>query len=215
MAPDDHDIQLFDLAPIAMWIEDFSGVKAIFDHWRAEGVEDIAAYLHADVSRVATCSQAIRLLGVNRKTLDLFEADDRDHLVANLDRVFRDDMLASHINELTQLFNGKREFASNTVNYTLSGRRLDIQLRGTVLPGYEESLGRVLLTTEDVTEREEARRREQQQRRYAEGIFEHSPVSLWVEDSAASRYCLRTSAIAASRICAFSPTSIPNSCASA
>ncbi len=182
MAPDDHDIQLFDLAPIAMWIEDFSGVKAIFDHWRAEGVEDIAAYLHADVSRVATCSQAIRLLGVNRKTLDLFEADDRDHLVANLDRVFRDDMLASHINELTQLFNGKREFASNTVNYTLSGRRLDIQLRGTVLPGYEESLGRVLLTTEDVTEREEARRREQQQRRYAEGIFEHSPVSLWVED---------------------------------
>ncbi len=182
MATDDHDSQLFDLAPIAMWIEDFSGVKAVFDGLRAQGIEDIAAYLAEDTSRVATCSQAIRVLKVNRKTLELFEAEDMQHLVANLDRVFRDDMLASHINELTQLFNGEREFTSNTVNYSLNGQRLDIQLRGSVLPGYEDSLGRVLLTTEDVTQREEARRREQLQRRYAEGIFEHSPVSLWVED---------------------------------
>ena len=105
-----------------------------------------------------------------------------DHLLANLGLVFRDDMLSSHIEELSQLWQGKREFSSNAVNYTLTGRRLDIQLRGAVLPGHEESLSRLLVTTEDVTAREEARRQEQEQRRYAEGIFEHSPVSLWVED---------------------------------
>lgn len=176
------DMQMFDLAPIAMWVEDFSGVKALFDRWRSEGVEDIRAFLGEDASRVAACSQAIRVLEVNRKTLDLFEARDMDHLVANLGSVFRDEMLSSHISELAQLWDGQTEFTSHAVNYTLSGRRLDIQLRGSVLPGHEEGLGRILLTTEDVTEREEARRSEQKQRRYAEGIFEHSPVSLWVED---------------------------------
>ena len=185
-----HEEQVFDLAPVAMWIEDFSGVKSFFDKWRAEGVQDLRAYLREDLSRVADCSSAIRVLQVNRRTLDLFEARDQDHLVSNLDSVFRDDMLTTHIEELAQLWDGAREFSSNAVNYTLSGRRLDIQLRGSILPGHEETMERLLLTTEDVTAREEARRREEEQRRYAEGIFEHSPVSLWVEDFSAIKMLL-------------------------
>ena len=128
------EAQVFELAPVAMWIEDFSGVKRLFDRWRSEGVDDIRAWLKQDVSRVAQCSGAIRVVRVNRKTLELFEADHQDDLVANLDLVFRDEMLVTHIEELAQLFDGKREFSSNAVNYTLTGRRLDIQLRGSILP---------------------------------------------------------------------------------
>ncbi|MGV0820678.1 diguanylate cyclase domain-containing protein [Martelella sp. AMO21009] len=174
--------QMFELAPIAMWVEDFSGVKCLFDRWRSAGVTDIEAFLRADRSRVAACSRAIRVLQVNRKTLDLFEASDMEQLVSSIDLVFRDDMLESHINELVQLFEGAHSFSSNTVNYTLSGKRLDIQLRGQVLPGHEETLDRILLTTEDVSLREAAHRRERAQALYAQGLFEHSPVSLWVED---------------------------------
>lgn len=176
------DAAIFDLAPVAMWIEDFSGVKRQFDRWRAEGVEDIRAFLREDMARVAACSREIRVLNVNSKTLELFEARDLDHLVDNLSVVFRDDMLESHINELAELWEGKTAFESNAVNYSLSGRRMDIQLKGSVLPGHEETLEQILLTTEDVTERENARRNEAQSRRHAEGLFEYSPVSLWVED---------------------------------
>ncbi|WP_137129140.1 sensor domain-containing diguanylate cyclase [Rhizobium sp. FY34] len=173
---------IFNLAPVAMWIEDFSSVQKQFAIWRAQGITDIRAFLCEDLSRVAQCAAMIRVLDVNAKTLSLFEADSKEHLIANIDQVFRDDMLESHINELSALFDGKSEFVGNAVNYTLSGRRLDIQLRGSVMPGYEASLERLLLTTEDVTERESARRAEIENRRYAEGIFQHSPVSLWVED---------------------------------
>ena len=86
-----------------MWIEDFSGVKEQFDRWRECGIQDIRAYLKEDVSCVAACSQQIRILRVNRKTLDLFEAQSLDHLVANLSSVFRDEMLESHVNELQSL----------------------------------------------------------------------------------------------------------------
>ncbi len=173
---------IFNLAPIAMWIEDFSAVQALFDDWRSKGVTDIKAFLREDRSRIHACSTRIRVIAVNAKTLNLFEADNLEHLVANITAVFRDDMLDTHINELSALFDGEMSFSSTTVNYTISGRRLDIQLRGTVLPGHEETLGRVLLTTEDITEREDARRAEAEQRRQAEGIFQHSPVSLWIED---------------------------------
>jgi diguanylate cyclase (GGDEF)-like protein len=176
------DLEIFDLAPIAMWIENFSSVKALFDEWRQEGVADIRTFLKEDPARVAACSSRIRILRVNSKTLELFEASSVDHLTDNLSMVFRDEMLESHVNELAALWDGKTEFDGSAVNYTLSGRRLDIQLRGTVMPGHEQTLERLLLTTEDVTPREDARRQEEQQRQYAEGIFEHSPVSLWIED---------------------------------
>ena len=173
---------LFDLAPAPLWIEDYTDVKVFFDRWRAEGVVDVEAFLRENPDQVAACAQAIRVIQVNQKTLTLYEAQDLEHLKANLDAVFRDDMLDSHLGELVQLYEGGLSFKSYAVNYTLSGRRLDIQLHGTILPGHEEDFSRVLVTTEDVTEREEARRREAEQALYATGLFEHSPVSLWVED---------------------------------
>jgi diguanylate cyclase (GGDEF)-like protein len=174
--------QFFNLAPIAMWLEDFSGVHAQFAEWRALGVTDIRAFLAEDPARVFACAHRIKIITVNAKTLELFEATSQEELVANLPTVFRDEMASSHVHELYELWEGKHSFSNSTVNYTLTGRRLDIQLRGQVLPGHEDTLSRVLVTTEDVTAREEARRGEEKNRRYAEGIFIHSPVSLWIED---------------------------------
>ncbi|MBH0238749.1 sensor domain-containing diguanylate cyclase [Methylobrevis albus] len=180
-APGD-DAEMFELAPVALWLEDYSGVRELLDGWRAEGVKDLRAFLAEDSSRVAACSARIRLIKVNRRTLSLFGADSLDHLVASLDKVFSQDMLTTHIEELVQLWSGASSFTSNAVNYTISGRRLDIQLKATILPGHEARWDRVLISTEDVSEREEARRRQAASETYARGLFEHSPVSLWVED---------------------------------
>ncbi len=182
-SPDLQDVTAtFDLAPVSLWLEDFSGVAEIFREWRAQGVNDIHAFLSADPARVAECANRIRVLRVNARTVEMFEAEDEAHLIANLNLVFRDDMLDSHILELVELWNGKTKFGSYAVNYTLSGRRLDIQLNAVVLPGHEDDLAQVLLTLEDVTEREDARRGAEASQAYAEGVFDHSPVSLWVED---------------------------------
>jgi diguanylate cyclase (GGDEF)-like protein len=91
-------------------------------------------------------------------------------------------MLTTQIEELVQLWEGLCSFASNAVNYTLGGERLDIQLKATILPGHEDTWSRVLISTEDVTDREDARRLLAGSENYARGLFAHSPVSLWVED---------------------------------
>jgi diguanylate cyclase (GGDEF)-like protein len=184
------DAETFDLAPVSLWLEDYSGLRALFDEWRRAGVTDLRSHLRGDSSRVKACSDRIRVVKVNRKTLTLFEADDLPHLVGNLGRIFRDDMLKTHVDELAQLWDGQTEFFSHTVNYTLSGRRLDIQLKGSVLPGHEDGWERVLIAVEDVTERENARRQMTISEQYARGLFEHSPVSLWVEDFSSVKHLL-------------------------
>ncbi|MCX5494554.1 sensor domain-containing diguanylate cyclase [Kaistia dalseonensis] len=176
---------MFDLAPVALWLEDYSELKSHFDHLAAAGVTSLRTYLVDDLARVKACSDRIRLVKVNRRTLSLFEADNFEDLTENLGRVFRDDMLPIHIDELVRLWDGETEFASNTVNYTLSGKRLDILLRGAILPGYEQCWSRVLVSTESVTERETAQRQLAASEAYARGLFDHSPVSLWVEDFSA------------------------------
>ncbi len=176
------DAQMFDLAPVSLWLEDYSGIKRLFDQWRQDGITDLRDHLRRNTECVAACSAAIRVIKVNRKTLTLFEADDLHHLTENLGRILRDAMFETHVEELAQMWEGRTDFASHTVNYTLSGRRLDLYLKGSILPGYETSWERVLLAIEDCTSRETARRHLAASEQYARGLFEHSPVSLWVED---------------------------------
>lgn len=179
--PDD-DAMMFEIAPTSLWLEDYSAVKSLFDAWRAAGVRDIRAYFAEDPTRVRACAARMRIIRVNRRTLSLFEADDLPHLVANLDRVFRDEMLANLSEELAQLWDGHGGFASNGVNYSLKGRRIDIQVKGALLPGHETSWARVLVAIDDVSEREGARRLLALSEDYSRGLFEYSPISLWVED---------------------------------
>jgi len=181
---------MFELAPVSLWVEDFSALRQLFAQWRSAGVTDLRAWLKADPARVAECSARIQVLQVNRRTLELFEARDLAHLVANLDRVFRDDMHDQHLEELIHLWDGATRYSSQTVNYTLSGRRLDIQLNAFVLPGHEHSWERVLFSVEDLSERLRAERKLHASEQYARGLFAHSPVSLWVEDFSAVRSLL-------------------------
>ena len=86
-----------------------------------------------------------------------------------------------HGHEQTRTATDER-LITHSVNYTLSGRRIEIDLKGIVLPGHEHDWSRVLVALEDVTARESARRALALSEQYARGLFEHSPVSLWVED---------------------------------
>ena len=143
-----------------------------------------ATYLREDPKRVKACSDCIRVIKVNRKTLTLFDADDLPHLVDNLDRIFRDDMLKTHVSRnSSQLWEGKTDISQQ------HGQLLAARASGSISSSRaascratKETWDRVLVAIEDVTERESARRELAASEDYARGLFEHSPVSLWVED---------------------------------
>ena len=181
---------MFELAPVSLWLEDYSALKQLFDGWRAAGVTDLRAHFAQDAERVRQCSASLKVLRVNRRTLELFAAVDQQHLEANLGRIFRDDMHDALIHELAALWDGKHEFTNQTVNYALDGRRLDVQIRARILPGSEADWSRVLLSLEDVTSAVRTARQLRRGEQYARDLFEHSPVSLWVEDFSAVKSLL-------------------------
>lgn len=177
-----NDNPIFNISPIPLWLEDFSDIKKQLDTWRKQGVQDLRQYLFENPSLVAESTQKIKILNVNTRTLELYEARHFNHLCENLDQIFQQDMLNTHINELVELWEGKTHFSNTAVNYTLNGKRLDIQLRCTILPEYEHDWSQVLISTENITPYRDACRLEEKNRQLAESRFNFSPTSLWVED---------------------------------
>jgi diguanylate cyclase (GGDEF)-like protein len=176
---------VFEHAPAALWLEDYSELHALFARWRAAGVTDFRAHVAEDFTRAMACAAALKIIAVNRRTLTMFEAADFDALTGNLDRIFRDDMLTGLTDELARLWDGEGAFSGQSVNYALGGKRMDVLVEGVVLPGYEADWRRVLVMTTDISAREDARRALAARTAYAHGLFDHSPVSLWVEDFSA------------------------------
>jgi diguanylate cyclase (GGDEF)-like protein len=130
------------------------------------------------------------VLSVNRRTLSLFAASSQAELLDNLDKVFRDDMHDQVAIELEQLWSGALEFSNQTVNYALDRRRLDVLIHARILPGHEDTWSRMLVSLEDVTPQVQAAQQQRRSERYARDLFEHSPVSLWVEDFSAVKRLL-------------------------
>ncbi len=180
MIPNDNPI--FHMSPIPLWLEDFSEVKKQLDCWRGQGVQDLRQHLLENTANVLECARKIKIIQVNRRTLELYEANHFEHLCENLGRIFQQDMLLTHIDELAQLWEGKTHFINTAVNYTIAGKRLDIQLRCTILPEYEHDWSQVLISTENITPYQNARRLAEKNRQLAEARFNFSPTSLWVED---------------------------------
>jgi PAS domain-containing protein len=174
--------QMFEWAPISLWLEDFSALKDLFEAWRGQGVVDLEAYLRAAPERMQQCAASLQLLQVNRQTLTLFAATSQQELQDRLDEVFRDDMLELMLPEMLALWEGRLDYSNQTVNYALDGRRIDVQIQVRVLQGHEARWDRVLVSLQDITQTVVARRQLASSERHARDLFHYSPVSLWVED---------------------------------
>ena len=147
---------LFMHAPISLWEEDYSALKREFDQLRSRGVMDLHAHLAAHPEAVNRFMSLIRVLDVNQKTINLFEAKDKETLLANLDKVFRDEMSSHFTNELVDMWNGKTYYEREGVNYALSGERVNVHLHWTLMPGHEKDFDWVLVALQDITARKKA-----------------------------------------------------------
>jgi diguanylate cyclase (GGDEF)-like protein len=147
---------LFMHAPISLWEEDYSAIKKEFDRLRADGVVDLKTHLAQTPKAVDGFMNLIRVLDVNQKTLDLFEAKDKEILLANLDKVFRDEMSSHFAGELVDMWNGKTYYEREGVNYALSGEMVNVHLHWTLMPGHEKDFDWVLVALQDITARKKA-----------------------------------------------------------
>jgi len=156
IASEAHARGLFEHSPISLWVEDYSGIKILLDELRQQDIQDFDLYLQENPDFVPTCLSKIRVLDVNDYTLKLFGANSKTELIDNLDRIFRDEMNKHFATELMSMWKGNLLFEGEGVNYSLTGDPVDIFLRWSIMPGYEDTWERSLISIIDITARKKA-----------------------------------------------------------
>jgi len=145
--------RLFEDSPVALWEEDCTEVLAELDRLRKSGVTDFTAYFSEHPETVAYCASLVRVVAVNQATLELYDARGQEEFKIGLNHLFSEESLLTFRDELVALTTGQRRFEAESINYTLSGRRLVIRLVCTLPSGKGKTPARMLVSIQDITER--------------------------------------------------------------
>ncbi len=143
---------LFEDSPISLWEEDFSEVKAYLDSLQASGVKDLGTYFEDHPEAVTHCATLVKVVDVNKATLKMYKAEDKNEFLRNLGVVVGKEARQVFTEELIALAEGQSRFESEATNSTPMGDGKHIVLTCQVAPGYEETLSKVLISIQDVTE---------------------------------------------------------------
>jgi len=158
---------LFENSPISLWEEDFSAGKDFFRRLCDSGVDDLRDYFETHPEAVQRCMGLLKVVGVNQATIELFDAKDEADLIRGFPQTFDEDALSVFREGLIHLAEGGLKFESELVQRTLAGEKKHVVMHFTVAPGFEASLGKVLVSILDITERKRA---EEALQRHREGL---------------------------------------------
>lgn len=169
---------LFENSPISLWEQDFSAVKLRIEALRRQGVTDWPAFFESQPEMVAECVALVQVTDVNAASIKLYEAGSKAELLTGLEKIVPPETYHIFRDELVWIANGQTSFEWEGINCTLAGRRIHICMRLSVAPGYEDSLSKVFVSIEDITERKWAetqlRKSEQQFRELYERLRDGS-----------------------------------------
>ncbi len=175
---------IFETAAVSIWEEDFSAVKAAIEELRQQGITDFERYLDEHPQFLHLAAQKIRVRDVNNTTVRMFGAQNKAQLLDNLAKIIPADALSVLKEEILAIAAGKTYFASETVNCTLQGKRIDVLVSITFPPPEDrEAFRSVLVTLMDITARKQVEREIEKQRHLFQQLFENTPVAIAMLDT--------------------------------
>ncbi len=160
--------EMFQSSPVSIWQEDFTEVKQYFDRLHKKGIQDLKTYLHEYPEKVLDLAKMVKIVDVNKATLDLFQAQSKQELYEGLAPIFNKKSYDVFRDELVALSKGKTRFSSEAVNRTLKGEERHLLLNLFVAQGFEKSLSCVFVHIIDISplkRREEKLRNSEQKYR--------------------------------------------------
>ena len=142
---------LFNESPISLWEEDFSAVRTYLDGLGSK--EQVLDLLANDPEILNTCMERIKILDVNQATLDLYNADSKDELLAGLSNILVEESLAAFRRELVALVNGESSYDCEILQQKMDGEQIQGWLRLSLPPEYHDSWEKVYISIIDITKR--------------------------------------------------------------
>lgn len=146
---------LFENSPISLWEEDFSAVKEYIDELKKSGVKDFNAFCQAHPEEVARCARKVKVVDVNRRTLDLYGARSKEELAGELAKILAESPFTAFVDEVIALAEGRLPFSADVAQKTLSGKEIFVNLSLNIPAGFEQTWSKVFVSVIDLTERKQ------------------------------------------------------------
>lgn len=147
---------LFEDSPISLWEEDLTRLKAYFDKLKAQGVTDFRQHFYDTPKDLEKCALLVDVVDVNKATLDMLKARNKEELLGNLDKVLTKSSMAAFTEEMILLASGGSEYCGEITHRTLEGDIIWVVVHFSVPPEYQDTLSRVIVSLLDVTPRKRA-----------------------------------------------------------
>lgn len=160
--------KLIQYLPTALWQVDSRRMAEIIDQLKADGLNDIAAYLDRNPQLIRLAGDIVRVTEVNRDAVSLFRANNAADLMKPVQYIFAEAPgLAKRV--MIAHFEGRRNFIEENRIRAFDGTVIDVLFTVTY-PRPPEQLDTTFITMQDISERLHA----EQQLRKLQADFTHA-----------------------------------------
>ncbi len=143
---------LFEESPISMLVKDYSAFRRYCRQLKADGVKNLKQYLTDHPDELAASCRLVRILNVNRRSLQLFACGDKHRLMTGYcDNIFKNNK-EEMLDELAAVAEGNLS-ALETTCTTFSGEKRQISIHSSIPPGHANEWDRVFVSIYDITDR--------------------------------------------------------------
>ena len=149
---------LFDDSPLPLRVEDFSGVKKYLEELGLmyENKEIVRDYFEKNPNIVDKSHSLVKLINANKACLKLHKVKTKEDLIEKKSNLFNNKSLYCFTEHLIAITQGENKFILDTIIKNSEGEYRNINLRWNTVQGYKKSLERIIVSTEDTTDRKAA-----------------------------------------------------------
>jgi len=142
---------LFEDSPISLWEEDFSQTKQKIEELKAKGIKNIEEYIRTHPEFVKECAQCVKIVNINKATVQYMEAESKEFIITNVADVFNELALKDFAEELITFVAGKTIYETESEHITFKGNRIHVSITVKIPIGYEKTWSKVIVSLIDVS----------------------------------------------------------------
>ncbi|MFX0040995.1 MAG: ATP-binding protein [Promethearchaeota archaeon] len=172
--------KLFENSPIAIMEQDYSETKSYIDRLKSSGIIDFEKYFDGNPEEVIKLMTMNKVIDVNKKTLEVYNANNKEDLLLRMnqlsdstDKNLTDEVLLYNKKEILSLIKGETIYESEIASKTFTENIIYLYARTSILPGFETTWSKVVVTLIDITENKIAEEKlKESEKKYRKAFYQ-------------------------------------------